>query len=94
MPMANSGNNRNRPELRKRPRRQFNYAAKIVIDDSEPRPCTISNISHAGARLVLENDEPLPDRFTLLLSQNGDARRHCRIAWRKGVSVGVEFATD
>ncbi len=89
-----SGNYRNRTELRKRPRQQFHYTAKIVIDDTEPRSCTISDISHAGARLVLENDEPLPDRFTLLLSRNGGARCRCRVVWRTGVSVGIEFATE
>jgi hypothetical protein len=91
--MVISGNYRNRAELRKRPRRQFHYTAKIVLDDAEPRACTISDISHTGARLVLDNDEPLPDRFILLLTRNGGARRRCRVVWRTGVSVGVEFAT-
>jgi len=90
--MVISGNCRNRAELRKRPRRQFQYTAKIVLDDSEPRTCTISDISHTGARLVLENDQPLPDRFILLLTRSGGARRRCRVVWRTGVCVGVEFA--
>jgi PilZ domain len=89
-----SGNYRNRAELRKKPRRQFHYAATIVADESEPLSCTISDISHSGARLVLENDDTLPDRFLLLLTRTGDARRRCRVIWRTGVSVGVEFATD
>jgi PilZ domain len=93
--MVSSGKYRSGAELRKRPRRQFHYAAKIVTDESEPpRLCNISDISHTGARVVLEKDEPLPDRFTLLLSRNGDAQRQCRIVWRTGASVGVEFAID
>jgi hypothetical protein len=92
--MVISGNYRSGAELRKRPRRQFHYTAKIVIDQSEPRLCTISDISHTGARVVLEKDEPLPDRFVLLLSRNGDAQRQCRIVWRTGASVGVEFTID
>jgi hypothetical protein len=92
--MGISGNNRNGAELRKRPRRQFHYPAKIIIDQSEPRLCSISDVSHTGACVVLEKDEPLPDRFVLLLSRNGGAQRKCRIVWRTGMSVGVEFAID
>ncbi|MBV1698250.1 MAG: PilZ domain-containing protein [Hyphomicrobiales bacterium] len=80
--------------MRKRRRRPFNYAAKVVVDQSEQRPCTISDVSQTGARVVLEKDEPLPDRFLLLLSRNGGPQRRCRIVWRTGVSVGVEFTAD
>ena len=91
--MANSGNNHNQTELRKKPRRQFHYLAKIVTGETEPQlNCTISDVSTSGARLVLENDDKLPDCFTLLLSRNGGARRQCRIIWRTGLTVGVEFA--
>jgi hypothetical protein len=54
----------------------------------------MSDVSHTGARVVLENDEPLPDRFILLLTRNGVARRRCRVVWRTGVSLGVEFAIE
>ncbi len=88
-----SGNYRNRAELRKKPRRQFHYAAKIITDETQPpRPCTMSDVSHSGARLVLDADTELPDRFLLLLSANGGARRRCRVIWRAGVTVGVQFA--
>lgn len=90
--MVISGNYRNRAELRKRPRRQFHYVAKIVIDAGVPRPCTISDISQTGARLVLEKEETLPEHFILLLSVSGGARRRCRLVWRTGMTVGVEFA--
>ncbi len=90
--MVISGNYRPRAELRKKPRRQFHYSAKILTNGKEPaRTCTISDISHNGARLVLDGDEELPDRFVLLLTRNGGARRRCRIRWRTGVTVGVEF---
>jgi hypothetical protein len=89
-----SGNYRNGTELRKKPRRQFHYTAKIVVDGREPIDCAMSDVSHTGARVVLENDEPLPDRFILLLTRNGVARRRCRVVWRTGVSLGVEFAIE
>jgi hypothetical protein len=86
------GNFRNRAELRKKPRRHFHYNAKILKDkDSPPFACSISDISDSGARLALENDVELPDTFVLLLTPNGDARRHCRVIWRDGLTLGVKF---
>jgi hypothetical protein len=86
------GNYRNHAELRKKPRRQFHYNARILTDKDTPLlACSISDISQTGARLALERDEKLPDTFMLLLSANGGARRHCRVIWREGMTVGVEF---
>jgi hypothetical protein len=90
--MVASGNYRHRTELRKKPRRQFNYFAKIIIDETAPqRSCTIADISHNGARLVLETEDPLPDQFILLLTRNGQTHRRCRMVWRTGQTIGVEF---
>jgi hypothetical protein len=90
--MVMTGNYRNRAELRKKPRRAFHYAAKILTDGtSPPRKCAVTDISHSGARLVLETAEELPDRFLLLLTKNGGARRRCKVIWRNGTTVGVQF---
>jgi hypothetical protein len=86
------GNSSNRADLRKKPRRPFHYNAYIVTDGkSQPRTCAISDISDSGARILLESDSALPNRFVLLLSRNGGARRKCRVVWRNGLVVGVEF---
>ena len=87
------GNNyRNRAELRKKPRRQFHYNARILVDKNVPLiDCSISDISATGARIALENHETLPDTFMLLLTQNGGARRHCRVVWREEFMIGVQF---
>lgn len=86
------GNYRNHAELRKKPRRQFQYHAKILKDkDTPPLACAISDISASGARLNLQNDVELPPEFILLLTPNGKARRHCRLIWREGLIVGVKF---
>jgi hypothetical protein len=88
-----SGNYRNRADLRKKPRRQFHHLAKIVTDGKEPpRTCTMFDVSQTGAPLVLETNDELPDRFLLLFTRNGGARRSCRVVWRTGVTVGVKFA--
>ena len=86
------GNFRNHAELRKKPRRQFHYTARIITDQNAPPiACSISDISETGARLALERDSELPEKFLLLLTANGHAHRQCRVIWRTGVMIGVEF---
>ena len=89
--MVSAGNVRNRSDLRGKPRRHFHYHAGILIEGDKPFACAIADISETGARLQLEDERKLPERFILLLTPNGDARRHCRLVWRDGLFVGVEF---
>jgi PilZ domain len=90
--MVAVGKTYNHAELRKKPRRQFHYNARILVDKDTPLiVCSISDISEDGARIALEKDETLPDTFMLLLSPNGGARRQCRVIWRDGLAVGVKF---
>ncbi len=89
--MVAAGKSHGGTELRRKPRRQFHYRAKILTDEKgSPRACSIADISQTGARIVLASDEELPQRFLLLLSSQG-ARRICRLVWRRGLTVGVEF---
>ena len=86
------GNFRNQAELRRKPRRQFHYNASVLLGaKSVPQPCEIVDISATGARIVLAKECELPERFILLLTRSGEARRHCRLAWRDGLAAGVEF---
>ncbi len=85
------GKFRNRTELRKKPRRQFQYVARILTDDNKTIACEIVDISDSGARLALEQESELPKTFMQLLTADGDARRHCRMVWCNETKVGVEF---
>jgi hypothetical protein len=90
--MVSTGNNRPRPELRKQSRRLFHYNTRIVTDQKTPPiTCSITDISEIGARLVIEAKAEVPDTFILLLTANGEARRQCRVVWRDGTDIGVEF---
>jgi len=90
--MAGVGAARQRKDMRKNARRHFNYTALILVDKKgSRRSCQISDISESGARLILDDDGDLPDRFVLLLTANGDARRRCRVVWRRELDVGVAF---
>lgn len=51
----------------------------------------LSDASDLGACIDAEDAAIVPDRFTLLLSGNGKARRTCRVVWRKPRQVGVKF---
>jgi hypothetical protein len=81
-----------RQDLRKKPRRHFHYNASLLTGPKEPPvPCEIFDISPIGARLQLEKECELPERFMLLLTATGDAHRRCRVVWREGLTIGVEF---
>ena len=56
-------------------------------------PCTMVDISEAGARLRLAIQVPGLDlsEFTLLLSKTGEARRKCAMVWQDGDYIGVRF---
>jgi hypothetical protein len=86
------GNYRAHAELRKKPRRQFHYTASILVEGAnKPSPCAIVDISASGARLQLESECELPQRFLLLLTKGGEAKRMCHVVWRNGLTVGVSF---
>jgi hypothetical protein len=90
--MVVTGNFRSQSELRKSRRKQFHRPASVLLaEDSPPRSCTIEDISDTGARITLECDGDLPEEFTLLLTANGATHRRCRVVWRTGLTVGVQF---
>jgi|SRR5581483_3253687 len=57
----------------------------------EPLNCTLLDFSVTGARLKLPQDVPLPDKVQMLI---GGLAHNCRIAWRKGTIVGVDFLDE
>ena len=78
-------------ERRKIKRRVINRVARFHTDDgSLPRSCMITDISDGGARLYSETD--MPQKFVLSVSgDGGETRRDCRVVWRLGRELGVEF---
>jgi hypothetical protein len=78
-------------DQRKTRRRPIRYSAWMALDSDKLHGCVLSDISDTGARLDVEDAASLPDRFMLLLSGTGSARRRCRIVWRAPAQVGVAF---
>ena len=78
-------------DKRKSRRQPMRYTAWMVLDGEQLHGCMLSDISDTGARLNVEKSAKLPDRFVLVLSGRGSARRNCRVVWRKPQQVGVAF---
>ena len=79
-------------ERRNAPRRVINRMAEFQAGmGSLPRTCMVTDISDTGARLFTEIID-VPERFTLSISGEGVVYRHeCRMVWRLGGELGVEF---
>jgi len=93
--MANSNSGRSRTEMRKKRRQPLHYGANILTDaDAPPRPCRIADVSESGVQVILQTEDELPPRFTLLLAATGGASRRCRLVWRRGSVVGAVFEQD
>lgn len=78
-------------DRRQSKRRTINRVAKFHSGiGALPRDCMVTDISEHGARLYSEAE--MPEQFTLSLSGDGcDTRQECRVVWRLGGEIGVEF---
>jgi len=80
-------------ERRSHPRTKINRLARIHADQAGLTcECTITDISEGGARLFVPDIE-LPQHFVLAISGDKPAREECRVAWRLGGEIGVQFVT-
>ena len=54
-------------------------------------PCTVRDLTEAGARLKLQDAAALlPEPFELIIEIDG-FEAECRVMWRKGGDLGVSF---
>ena len=77
-------------ERRISPRYPTRRSARIDIKGKEPIDCLVRDLSASGARLEVPDPRQLSDKFTLTIVGSWD-RHACRVAWRKGNMVGVEY---
>ena len=78
-------------EQRKKTRKPLRHSAWLRFETGKSATATISDVSDTGARLDVQEPDSIPDRFVLLLSKNGQARRLCRVVWRNEHQLGVQF---
>jgi hypothetical protein len=63
--------------------------AQIVVGPKAPVvACRLVDYSPGGACIEIFPMMPVPDRFELL---HGGIRKKCRVAWRRGIRLGVAF---
>lgn len=72
-------------------RRRINQQGWIALPgDFAARRCLVIDISDSGAKLQIDDPHFARSQFELRLSRT-DAGRRCRVTWRRGSQVGVEF---
>ena len=60
-------------------------------DGREPIICALLDFSVTGVRLELPEDIALPPEVHILI---GGLSHNCRIVWRRGITVGVDFIDE
>lgn len=78
-------------DKRKAKRRSVRYSAWLRLADGAQAACVLSDISETGARIMVDDSALVPDKFVLILSANGAARRSCAVVWRRQQQIGVKF---
>jgi len=77
-------------DSREAPRQKMQFHAWVETAEKKRMPCVVLDISLKGAR-VRAQDLALPNEFTLLLDADSKQRRRCKVAWRRGFTLGLEF---
>jgi hypothetical protein len=80
------------PERRKKTRKPMQFPAWVETARNDTLQCTVLDMTLQGAQLRAP-DVALPNEFTLLLEPNSSLKRRCRVAWRKGFTVGLQFVS-
>jgi hypothetical protein len=76
-------------EKRRVQRTRVFKGAKIASDQLVC-DCLVHDVSSLGARLALIGAANVPDTFELTFDAARTLRK-CRIVWRSGIQIGVEF---
>jgi PilZ domain-containing protein len=73
-------------------RRHFGYPGQMHFEEGlPPQACVIIDMSETGAQLEVPPDVAVPGEFVLLIGGNSHVQRLCKLVWRTGKRIGVEF---
>jgi len=76
------------------PRLPAHMAAQILAPGQySPAPCVVREISQTGGKLQLEEGWIIPPTFWLLI-QGDSVMHYCKVMWREGPALGIEFPAD
>jgi hypothetical protein len=72
-------------------RRVRHLSAWIVLTGQANQECEVMDISKNGAKIAVPSSSHLPQRFELVFRQDSTKRRACKVIWRRGQMIGVQF---
>ena len=79
-------------DRRKIVRRRVRYPARVDFGDgSDLLTCTLVDASDEGVQVVTVMPVDWPNQVDLVLGYGKNGRRRCRVAWRNGRQIGLEF---
>jgi hypothetical protein len=76
-------------KTRRAPRHRVSKAGTIVFVGGSIN-CVVRNLSLTGAALEVSVRACFPERFTLVMPDDG-LRLPCRVAWQREYRIGVAF---
>jgi PilZ domain len=80
-------------DRRKNSRQTFNRLGRFYSDLSGQHECMIVDLSEGGARLHTHTETP-PVFALTILTDAGAIQKRCKVIWRLGHEVGVEFLVE
>jgi len=71
-------------------RRRRHQSAWVTLRGNQIE-CRLTNLSQAGAQIVVDPDTEFPDRFALSLVPDIPNKKSCEVIWRRGNAMGLKF---
>jgi hypothetical protein len=80
-----------RRDRRKGLRSKFGYPARMLFGGVWSATCVVVDISESGAKLKVLATQTIAEEFSLLIGGHSEVKRRCRVVWRSGSTIGVQF---
>ena len=71
-------------------RRKIEGSGKISMGFLRRMSCSVLDVSNSGARILINEEQDLPESFWIRIS-GLPRKRRAMLRWRDGEQVGVEF---
>jgi hypothetical protein len=73
-------------------RKSVRQSGWITLDGGfAARPCTVLDLSSAGAKITIDDPQGVPAKMRLAFSRDVRTGRTCEVVWRRGKTLGVKF---
>jgi hypothetical protein len=73
-------------------RKSVRQSGWITLDGGfAARPCTVLDLSSAGAKITIDDPQVVTAKVRLALSRDTRTGRPCQVVWRRGKTLGIKF---